>query len=64
MPEYRITSHAHLSGVRLSKLGHWANMPFETEAAAQLAAKDDAKGAPFTVERKDYPALPMFGAKR
>lgn len=63
MIAYRITSHNGLDGVRLSKLGHWGNIPHPDDNAAELAAEHDARGAPFRIERKHFPALPAFKAK-
>lgn len=64
MIDYVITSHGHLEGVRLSKRGHWANVPFETEENAEDHAKNDAAGEPFTLTRKHFRALPEFNGER
>lgn len=50
---YHIVRHAELPGVRLSKGGHWQNIPFGTDADAVRAATGDARGCPFTIERKE-----------
>lgn len=59
MTLYHITSHAHLDGVRLSKPGHWGNVPYRSEAGAEEAARLDA-GGPVTIKRERFPALPTF----
>jgi hypothetical protein len=51
---YVITSHRHLTGVRLSRLGDWGNLPFGNESAARAHAKADASGRAFTIERKHF----------
>ena len=52
MIRYIITSHAHLDGVRLSKCGHWGNIPFATEEEAREHAKADARANPHIIERE------------
>lgn len=49
---YIVTSHRGRPGVRLSKVGHWGNLPFPNETAASEHAKSDADGRPFTIEHK------------
>lgn len=49
---YLITTHRHLPGVRLSKLGHWVNEPFPDDSQAEAFAVLDAVGHSFTIERK------------
>lgn len=61
MIRYVITSHAHLSGVRLSRRGSFANMPHADEAAARAAAEKDAAGAAYVLTTAAYPALPALG---
>jgi len=48
---YVIASHSWLPGVRLSKPGHWGNIPYPDAETAQAAAAVDAGKSPFTVER-------------
>lgn len=57
MTRYLVTRHAHLDGVRLSKPGHWGNVPYPDEDAAETAARQDAQGAPIRIERRSYPGL-------
>ena len=52
MIRYIITSHLHLPGVRLSKCGHWGNIPYDTEEEARAQAKADAKSAPHSIDRQ------------
>ena len=52
MIRYIFTTHAHLPGVRLSRPGHWTNLPHDSDADALEAARKDAKGKPFKVERE------------
>lgn len=47
---YIITTHVELAGVRLSKPGHWGNLPFDDDAAAVSYATRDAGGPP-SIER-------------
>lgn len=64
MIRYFITSHTRLPGVRLSKLGHWGNMPHPDEDAARAAILADAGGQRHAVERthhrgpSHYPVAP------
>ena len=44
-----VTTHHHLPGVRLSKPGHWGNLPFDCYDAAEEHAR--ANGAT-SVERE------------
>lgn len=57
MIRYLITTHGHLEGVRLSKPGHWGNVPYRCEEEARKAAEKDARGQRIKMERRDYPAL-------
>lgn len=43
MTEYVVTTHDHLEGARLSKRGHWGNIPFASVDDAIDAARADAK---------------------
>jgi hypothetical protein len=52
MIRYLITRHVGLPGVRLSKPGHWGNIPLDDEGAANSAAEQDAGRHPFTIERR------------
>ncbi len=45
MSRYVITRHVGLEGVALAKRGHWGGRRFDDEAAAERAAREDAKGA-------------------
>lgn len=63
MIRYRVTTHDHLPGARLSRPGIWGNMPFPDAAAAEQAAAADAKGNPFTIERRNHQALPEFNGR-
>lgn len=47
---YALTLSPRLEGVRLSKRGHWGNLPYADEEAARASARADAGKAPFTVE--------------
>lgn len=58
MIRYLVTRHAHLDGVRLSKPGHWGNVPFPDDDAAEKHAAQDAQGAPVRLERRSYEGLP------
>jgi len=51
---YIITTHRHLTGVRLSKELHFANVPFANDTQAEAFAVIDAarERRPFTIERK------------
>jgi hypothetical protein len=51
---YLITRHVGLTGVRLSKPGHWGNLPYPDDVAAESAARADAARVPFTVDRRTY----------
>lgn len=48
---YIIARHAGLDGVRLSKPGHWGNMPYPSDEAAVAAARRDAGRLPVEIER-------------
>lgn len=61
--EFILTSHAHLSGVRLSLRGQWGNVPFDNEERAENRAAVVANGRAYTVERKRFPALPTYRGK-
>lgn len=52
MLRYLITTHSGYDGARLSKLGHWGNIPHADDAAAEAAARADAGKASLTIERK------------
>jgi len=55
---YLVTTHEHLPGARLSKLGHWGNVPHPDVEAAEGAARLDANGAAVRIAREDFPSLP------
>ena len=55
---YVITSHGHLEGVRLSRLGSRGNEPLGSEEEARAAAIANANGAPYVIERKHFPGRP------
>lgn len=57
MIRYHLTTHGHLDGARLSRSMHWTNQPHPSPGAARDAAKADAKGQPFTIETRHFPAL-------
>lgn len=59
MIRYLVTTHAHLDGVRLSRLGHWGNVPYPDDEAALAAAELDAAGQRYQVKRQSFPALPV-----
>lgn len=61
MIRFVISSHAHLPGVRLSRLGSYGNLPHPDEATARAAAERCAGGAPHLVTLAAHPALPAFG---
>jgi hypothetical protein len=48
---YVVATHSWLEGARLSKCGHWGNLPHPDVEAATAAARADAGDRPFTVER-------------
>lgn len=50
--QFLIATHGWLDGARLSKPGDFANMPFNSVAAAELHAADLAKGRNFSIERR------------
>lgn len=52
MIRYTITRHRRLEGVGLSRLGDWGGLRFPDDEAAERHARDDAKGASFTIERE------------
>lgn len=58
MIRYLVTTHEHLEGARLSRLGHWGNVPHPSVEAAELAARADARGEPVRIAREDFPSLP------
>ena len=55
-----LTSHGHLDGVRLSLIGDRGNLPFPDEPTARVEAERMARGRPYTIERKRYPALASY----
>lgn len=48
--------------VRISKLGHWGNLPHATEEEAEAAIRADARGKPYSVQRHRLAPLPAFRA--
>ncbi len=62
MIRYVITTHAHLEGARLSRIGSWTNHPHADVDAAERAAVADAGTAQHTITRKALGALPGLGA--
>lgn len=58
MIRYLVTTHGHLPGARLSRLGDWGNVPHASIEEAEEAARQDARGAPFRIARKAYEGLP------
>lgn len=48
---YVVATHSWLEGARLSKCGHWGNLPHPDVEAATAAARADAGDRFFTVER-------------
>lgn len=48
---YVVTRHAHLDGVRLSRPGHWGNLPFPSDADATSYAIRDAGAADVMIDR-------------
>lgn len=58
MIRYVITTHAHLEGARLSRLGSWANIPHPSVEAAETAAQRDAGTLAHIITRKALGALP------
>lgn len=60
MIRYFITSHEHLPGVRLSRVGSWGNIQHPDEESAKLAAAINAGGHPFKVARERFGVLPQF----
>lgn len=57
---FTITTHRHLTGVRLSLSNNWGNIPFPDEEAALAHAKKVSGVDPFTIERSTWPALPAY----
>lgn len=51
---YIMTTHRNRPGVRLSKPGHWGNVPCIDELDAHATAAADANGRPFTIEREHF----------
>lgn len=49
---YIITTHRHLDGVGLSKPGHWGGARYPDDAAAERAARADARGAAIVIDRE------------
>lgn len=62
MISYTITTHGHLPGARLSRSGHWCNLPHPSVEAAREAAERDAGREEFTITRTAHKALPAFRA--
>jgi hypothetical protein len=48
---YVVATHSWMEGARLSKCGHWGNIPHPDVEAATAAARADAGNSAFTVER-------------
>lgn len=49
---YVLTTYARTGGnARLSKLGHWGNVPYDDEPAARAAIAADAAHLPHSIER-------------
>lgn len=48
---YVVATHSWLEGARLSKCGHWGNMPYPDVEAATAAARADAGDRPLQIER-------------
>lgn len=48
---YVVATHSWLEGARLSKCGHWGNIPHPDVEAATQAARGDAGDHPFQIER-------------
>ena len=48
---YVVATHSWMEGARLSKCGHWGNIPHPDVEAATAAARADAGDRPFKVER-------------
>ncbi len=48
---YVVATHSWMEGARLSKCGHWGNLPHPDVAAATAAAIANAGDRPFKVER-------------
>jgi len=48
---YVVATHSWLEGARLSKCGHWGNIPPPAVDAANQAARTDAGDRPFQIER-------------
>lgn len=49
---FLIMTHLGLEGVRLSRPGHFGNVPFPTDADATAEARRIANGSPIAIERK------------
>lgn len=49
-----ISTHKGLEGVRLSKPGHFTNLPFPTDDAAVAHARKVAGRQPVAIEREHY----------
>lgn len=56
---YQITEHDGIPGARLSKPGHFTNLPHDDEASAREAARIDAGGSPFIIDRERFPHPPF-----
>jgi hypothetical protein len=52
-----ISSHACTEGVRMSKPGHFTNLPFGSDAEAVAHAQAIAGKADVTIERERYRAV-------
>jgi hypothetical protein len=49
---YFIVEHPHLEGVGLSKRLNWTGRRVPDDEGAEAFVKEDAKGHPYTIERK------------
>ena len=63
MMDFMITTHVHLSGARLSLLGHWGNIPFDSVELAELEAKRIAGPLGCKIEKKLGLARPAGGPR-
>lgn len=51
---YVISTNRRWPGVRLSRPGRWGNIPYGDVPAAREAARLDAGGQPFAIERESW----------
>jgi len=49
---YVVATHSWAEGAKLSKRGHWGNLPYADREAATAAAHADAGENPFSIEHK------------